>query len=332
MRPFFAGLLLILVMGCSKSSQRKPHFYYWRTTFQLTDQEKSILASGSDHTLYLRYFDIGLNDENRPTPLGVIRFTDSIPKEMDVVPVIFIKNSVFENGELNWFYEDVIRLIQGINQYVKKSPKMVQFDCDWTEKTRESYFNFLQNVKANLNCQISATIRLHQVKYFPKTGIPPVDNFVLMYYNMGDVEKWNQNSIYDRKVALSYLKFADKYPKKLDVALPIFTWAVQFREGKVVNLLNKTNLKSFADKAYFKQLDDWHFEVVKSCFFQGKGLRKGDRIKVEFITNDQLEEMQTDISDRLPKGTRKVIFYDLDAFNFEQELDLDVLKDVASTI
>ncbi len=57
-------------------------------------------------------------------------------------------------------------------------PREIQIDCDWTERTRNAYFQLLTALKREPFLQgkiLSATIRLHQVKYVQRSGIPPAD-------------------------------------------------------------------------------------------------------------------------------------------------------------
>ena len=93
----------------------------------------------------------------------------------------------------------------------------------------------LEAFKKEYRYQLSATIRLHQVKYREETGVPPVDYGVLMYYNMGHISAMGANSIYDRSTALRYLGKLREYPLPLDIALPMFAWGVHSADGQVLN-------------------------------------------------------------------------------------------------
>ncbi|MEZ4901823.1 MAG: hypothetical protein R2822_08725 [Spirosomataceae bacterium] len=50
--------------------------------------------------------------------------------------------------------------------------KEVQIDCDWTVATKAKYFRLLQQISALLppSVILSATIRLHQIKFYRTTG------------------------------------------------------------------------------------------------------------------------------------------------------------------
>ena len=113
--------------------------------------------------------------------------------------------------------------------------KEIQIDCDWTGSTRVKYFTLLKHItlkvktrSANFNLReditISATLRLHQIKYHKKTGVPPVARGMLMFYNMGSPTQIDmQNSILNLDIAKQYIENLESYPLPLDVALPIFS-------------------------------------------------------------------------------------------------------------
>jgi hypothetical protein len=122
-------------------------------------------------------------------PVSPVTFQAST-EGYNIVPVIFIKNRTFidvDSATVTALADSVLKLVTQINNTQKLSPQEIQFDCDWTETTRNSYFLFINHYRAASKQSISATIRLHQVKYPATTGIPPVDRGVLMYYNMGSI-------------------------------------------------------------------------------------------------------------------------------------------------
>jgi len=87
-------LLIALLMGCQRQEKSMIAFYYWKTTFKLSAQEKKTLAQVNAKKLYIRYFDVALNPKtNQPIPLAVIHFEES-PKGFEVIPVVYIKNDV----------------------------------------------------------------------------------------------------------------------------------------------------------------------------------------------------------------------------------------------
>ncbi len=81
----------------------------------------------------------------------------------------------------------------------------LQFDCDWSDATRDRFFALLTAVGERARpagITLSATIRLHQVKYRERTGVPPVERGMLMFYNMGRVDAApGTNAIFDPAAA-----------------------------------------------------------------------------------------------------------------------------------
>ena len=234
-------LSLSIVLACS-SEEREISFYHWKTKLKLSNSEVSYFNQLASNKLYLRFFDVKWNaNQNAAFPTAVLQWEDkNLPKGTEIIPVVYITN---ETISLTKKEIDAKLLVENIafkiNSLLKKIDqenypvREVQFDCDWTDTTKERYFSFLKNIKQRLEKQpeISATIRLHQVKFFKKTGIPPVDKGVLMFYNMGDLtNKKESNSILNLEVAKQYLGKLEQYPLDLDVALPLFSWGVQFRE------------------------------------------------------------------------------------------------------
>ena len=225
----------------------------------------------------------------------------------------------------------------GINQLISKFSnhkiKEIQFDCDWTQKSKVKYFDFLQDIKTQLqgsSILLSSTIRLHQIKYFEETGVPPVDRGALMFYNMGNLEDITaENSILDLSIAKEYLNNFEKYPLALDVALPVFSWGVLIREGKMIKLIN--NLQSFdlKDESRFSKIDKTHFEVIKSTYLQGYYLYKEDEIRLEKASIEQLQESADLLSSVIGDSDLTVIFYHLDSIvinNYPNE----ALEDIAN--
>lgn len=268
--------------------------------------------------LYVRYFDVD-KEPGQPEakPISPIVINDSINK-FSIVPVIYIKKRVFENTDSNsltTLAKNIISLITQINQSKQITNNEVQFDCDWTENTKEMYFSFLR-IYRNISKQtLSATIRLHQVKYYQRTGVPPADYGVLMYYNMGEINAGNKNSVYDKAIAAKYNPSLANYPLVLDVALPIFAWGQQIRNGLVVGLLNKINESHFSNDSNFVFLNKNRLLVKRACFKAGYYFQEKDEVKLESITEEELAGMAKEINKYVKVPPHTIIFYDLDSIN-----------------
>lgn len=311
-------LLLFFIASCRTKSSPDVSFYYWKTRFGLNHYENSVMKENNVHSLYIRYFDVDLDPESgQPKPVSTITFASSpIPKT--VIPVVFIKNRVFERGDSVTVYalvKNILQLITEINNKNKITVSEVQFDCDWTGKTRDAFFLFLRSYKKLSGQILSATIRLHQVKYSQRTGIPPVDHGVLMFYNMGAISASDANSIYEEKNALKYVGSLKQYPLRLDIALPIFSWGIGARNGKVHYLLNKMYVKDFEKDSNFVRIGADRFRAKYSFFKGGYYVMVNDEIKIENIGVKDLIAMTNILAKNISQPVRKIIFYDLDSSN-----------------
>lgn len=321
MKKWVSILVVLLIVSCTSKSEKIPiSFYFWRTTFQLTNTEKDYLKALDVKKLYVRYFDVALkNDE--AIPVAPVVFNETIA-DTEIVPVVYIKNEVFlKDTNTPDLAQKVYRYINQINEQNHIKISEVQFDCDWSLKSKKNYFQFIEDFK-KLHQNISATIRLHQVKYPEKTGVPDVSNGVLMYYNMGVISASNENSIYEREVAHRYIKTLANYPKHLDIALPIFSWGVHIRNNEVLNLIGGLRLKDVQNNR-FKKRSDNRYEVVEDFMYEGRYLAKADIIKLEEPSADQLKEMISDIKKNTKNKPKEIIFYDLNEKNltaYEKEI------------
>ena len=281
--------------------------------------------------LYIRYFDVGLHPKTQePIPISPIRFQDSLVG-FEVVPVIFIQNKVMlkPNLDIENLAQQTLGLVEVINAKNKIKCEVIQIDCDWTLKSKDNYLKFIERFKKLSHKKLSATIRLHQVKYFKKTKIPNVDSGVLMYYNMGTIATDSLNSIYDRQIAARYLKSLKKYPLPLDFALPIYSWAIHIRDQKVMGLRSKLNVSELKKDSNFQQISTTFFKVRRSNYKNGVFYEESDLLKIEGITGEDLVEMAQDLNENSAQKPKEIIFYDLDEFNIKN-YEKTIFKQVVS--
>lgn len=311
-------VVLLLLTACEHT--RKPlSFYYWKTTFSLNAFEKKILQEQQVKKLYIRYFDV-----DDTGPIAPIQLHDAI-NQFEVVPVIYIKNKTFEKSD-STLARKIFILASRIHQTSE-----IQFDCDWTLSTRDNYFEFLRQYKRLSNQTVTATIRLHQVKYKQRTGVPPVDRGILMYYNMGEINPGTSNSIYEKNIAGRYNQFIKSYPLELDIALPIFSWGYIVREGKVVRLLNKMNVDHFKNDANFIAAGKNRFRVQHACFKAGYYFQLHDMVKLEHVPEKELLDISKDIKKYAGRTLGEVILYDLDSSNIVQ-YDKDLFEKILDNL
>lgn len=325
------GFILLLLVSCSKTKEPIVSFYYWKTIFKLSETEKEVLKDNNVTKLYIRYFDIGFHPESKePIPISPIHFQENM-NQFEIVPVVFIKNKVMleNNLDIEDLAQKTFRLIEEINKKNKIVSKEIQIDCDWTLSSKTNYLKFIELFKKLSHKKLSATIRLHQVKYFKKTKIPNVDSGVLMFYNMGSIAPDSLNSIYSYKIAERYLESLKKYPLHLDFALPIYSWGVHIREGKVIGLRSKLNVNELKKDENFKQISNLFFKVKNSNYKNGIFYEENDLLKVEAISAEDLKEMAQELNDNLAQKPNEIIFYDLDEFNIKTH-EKNIFKQVVS--
>ncbi|WP_264535362.1 hypothetical protein [Flavobacterium sp. N1736] len=325
------GFIFLLFLSCNKTKEPIVSFYYWKTVFKLSQTEKEILKENNVTKLYIRYFDIGFHPESKePIPISPIHFQENMDN-FNVVPVVFIKNKVMleTNLDIEDLAQKTFRLVEEINTKNKIISQEIQIDCDWTLASKDNYLKFIERFKKLSHKKLSATIRLHQVKYFKKTKIPNVDSGVLMFYNMGLIAPDSLNSIYSHKIAERYLESLKKYPLHLDFALPIYSWGIHIKEGKVIGLRSKLNVAELKKDENFEQINAIFFKVKNSNYKNGVFYEENDVLKIEAISAEDLKEMAQELDKNLAQNPNEIIFYDLDEFNIKN-YEKNIFKQVVS--
>ncbi|GAB2630004.1 hypothetical protein GCM10027035_25550 [Emticicia sediminis] len=280
----------------------------------MTENEKDLLTHSS--TIYLRYFDVKWN--NKPIPVAKVCFVNSTFKDLIIIPVIYIKNEVFINiseKEIESLSDKTLELIDKINNTIgiTNNPE-IQIDCDWSDATKSKYFAFLKKLKIKKSSKVSVTIRLHQIKYYSKTGIPPCNKGVLMFYNMGKLGNSKKNSIYNTYDASQYVKSIKEYPLSLDVALPIFRWGYVLRNGEIINLLSKIDDSELKQQTFVKKINQQHFQFLEGIYWKGIYFQQNDEVFIEKISQKELHQA-TNLLSKYIKPPSNVLFFDLDSTN-----------------
>jgi len=263
----------------------------------LNPQEQALVKQLGVQRLYVKFFDVDWDAElQAPAPLAPIELAPESYAGLELVPAVFITNRTLErlpkeqvNGLADKIYDKIFSLAaQDGNLRIRE----VQMDCDWAGRTREAYFQLLSRLREKLAPQgilLSATIRLHQARYPGRTGVPPVERGILMFYNMGQLQQWDEpNSILNLEAAEPYLKGYEAYPLPLGLALPLFRWGVLFREGQMIKLVNNLSEERLAGNPRYKPLGNRRFEVVEGTFLEGHYLYPGDLIRLEAVGPQQL--------------------------------------------
>jgi hypothetical protein len=149
---------------------------------------------------------------------------------------------------------------------------------------------------------------LHQIKYASKTGVPPVDNGVLMYYNMSDFNSLDtKNYILDLDVAKKYHYNFDSYPLELDLALPLYNQATIIRFSKVVGAIEGVSRDEIIE-ANFTYISDNIYLVTKEHYLGGKLLYAGDKVRFDGVSISLLKEVVSALKP-IMKKPKKIIFF-----------------------
>lgn len=307
--------ILFIIFSCTKKQDHSYSFYYWKTRLVLNSEEKKVLDKATVPFLYTRFFDVDKTGE-KFQPVGVITRDQSFNVKQQIVPVVFITNRTF----LYIKKEEIHFLTQSINDLIKKkitdyhlnTAGEIQIDCDWTAGTRDDYFTFLKELKKVSGKEVTCTLRLHQVKDKIKMGIPPVNKVYLMCYSTSSpLENSDNNSILDVRILKSYLADVDQYPiRKIEVALPIYSWGIvtnHLGKHKLINALSEKDLEN----SNFKKISGHEIEILKDGFYFGNYLNKGFKVKVESISDSQLAEVTNFLDKKINRYS--IIYYQLDS-------------------
>lgn len=318
-------LFLLAGISCKKqgnnySGNEQRSFCYWNTNYV---PDSALWNKLEANHLYVRYFDVDWDDlSGEPRPIASIWSNDSLP--FNFTPSVFLTNKVFEKSSeqvldslsirikrridditasfgASAFYgreyqdehlnRDSLRSIV-IGEY-KNRYKDILIDCDWTAGTKDKFFYFLNRIKKDCSSKnITVTLRLWQYKQTKTAGVPPVDRCLLMCYNMQTANNFNvENSIASLDELKKYIS-GDKYPLALDVALPIFSWAVLFRNEQFIGLIGNATDKDYKDNFIeYENLGNGRYRSLTDKVIGNYFMRKGDIIRVESVSNKELNDM-----------------------------------------
>lgn len=194
----------------------------------------------------------------------------------------------------------------------------VLIDCDWTTNTRDNYFYFLRQFKRLLKSHpLSVTLRLWQFKNRDQAGVPPGDRCLLMCYSMNSPNTYTtSNSIASLNELDKYLT-SKRYPKQLDVALPLFSWSVVFRGGNFKGILSEADQGSIGNNTGgFTKIADNRFICRADTVVGNFYMRYGDEIRVEQLSPDDLEKIALKVKNAVsPDGDFRITFFSWDNAN-----------------
>ena len=323
---FFLFSLTTGLFSCNDKSAVKNverSFYYWKSVVKTTDFELRRLDSLNVQTIYLKFFDVDWEPASKQAiPVAKMQAPDKrLFQGYNIIPTVFITNECIQQidslqsiglaGKINGLITDLCHVNQ-INPI-----KEIQIDCDWTITTAKKYFTLLHTISQLSKCNLSATIRLHQIKFFAKTGVPPVNRGLLMCYNMGNLKNpATKNSIIETAELKKYTANLSNYPLPLDVAFPLFGWKVLFRnqiyKGLIENLQDDIFTRSFCTNK------NGRIEILKDTLLAGYDLKKGDMLRTEESDISTILDGVKEVNLHLKNTQRRVSLYHLDSITLKK--------------
>lgn len=324
----FICALLVIESGCSSGgAEPKRAFYYWQS-YKLSDFEEHIYKEAKADKLYLKLFEVTMDELAGPIPMDKVygKFSESFLKDTEVVPCVFIDNDVIAHSsetELNDLAENVVFLVEKymtekIHESKGKSvPYLeIQIDCDWMKSSKDKYFSFLKKLKSLTDKKLSCTLRLYPYKFRKDMGVPPVDRVMLLCYNLlNPTTNPTKNTILDMEELNKYLKGAGEYPLPIDIGLGIYSSCYKFVNGQFDEVEHEVPLE--LENACISNEDYW-YTVKRDTSIDYNYYRKGQRLKIERVSQDLLIEASACIKEYVP--------LDNDATIAIYHLDQDELK------
>lgn len=336
-------LISIILLSCNGSPSLKSNesnsIYYWRTTFSLSDSEKEFLREQDIKKIYMRFFDVewaypAKNGED-VTPEATIRFNDTVPAGVEIVPTVYITTSAMEKMQIKEeeYAEKIYKRISAICKQNNIVFNEIQLDCDWTKGTRQPFFRLCEAMKERMDSTqtLSSTIRLHQLTQSP----PPVDKGVLMVYNTGNLmEMTSDNSIFSSRDIEPYLRDnrLARYPLALDVAYPTYGWSVVFHPGEdkyyFDRIMRRTDLSAYPD---LKKIASNLYEATSDIDFSEDGeewdkVYEKYRIRIERPTADEILDIKKLVDKQLKNKKHNNILYHLDESQLSHYSDNEISK------
>lgn len=315
-------IILLIWFLPSSSKPRENHsfnFYHWKLNAKNSPEISSALKKCKTEKIYLHFFDVVYkyqpenwsNQLKNFKPNYVIRDVDESYKKFTIIPVVYITNEVLKKvykDNVIGLANKLTKLIDQIAKHHQIDVSTVQLDCDWSTTTKEQFFTLIEEVKKSY--KVDVTLRLHQIKYPDKTGVPPADSGTLMLYNVTKITDMKQNSILNIDTVKQYVNSSTNYKMPLKIALPIYSQTViEYAPGSV-NISHNFPPETLNMKEISK-LSENLFKVSDTIFHEQMILFKDSLIERETITPDLVAECYKEICKSELKFD-EIILYHLD--------------------
>lgn len=293
MRKILLTALICSLISCGGNGRRGNirAAYYWSTVLDIDSQKTAFINGHAITRLYIRYFDVVVDDGSGPMPNATLQFRSLPDSSIEIIPTVFITNECMK-VRTNGLAEKILgRVLQMSETNGVRNVKGVQIDCDWTMGTRKRFFAFMEEMRQLTHqegLELSATIRLHQLSQAP----PPCDRGILMMYNTGDVADFDcRKPILDMADAGPYMRHLDSYELPLSSAYPLFRWEAIFRNGRFVGI----------------QHYEGEYPTLPTDSLRTYQPKMGDIMKAKEA-----------IEKRRPEANDEIILYDLNNYNIKR--------------
>lgn len=298
-------LIIALLVSCNSQGKRtldeQNSFCYWKTTFTFDDSDNNIWKQTSADHMYIRYFDVGWDAISKQAkPISTILASkDSLPCK-HITPAVFFSNNVFEKSTKEQLDTLATRIKSRIEQtdeqfatqdFASKYSEIL-IDCDWSKGTKDKFFYFIEKLKAAIpEKEITTTLRLWQYKNPTVAGTPPVKRVLLMCYNLQAANEYDiENSIVTLDEIKKYVTGVS-YPLKTDIALPIFSWGVIFRNKEFKGVIRNASVENYSNNKQYTQIADNRFRLNEEMVIGDFFARPGDEIRIEALSKKELREL-----------------------------------------
>ena len=309
--------------------------YFWKTRFNLNDYELDFLRKHEISRIYVKMFDVALQNESPQDTLSLIpiattRFECPFPEDIEIIPTVYITYEALSYlNAKDWkvvksYTDRILTRIYAMSSFHEINHiKEVQFDCDWTSGTYYTYQSMCEHAKYQLNkkgIQFSITLRLHQM-HLPGYYFPHADRGVLMLYNTGAFKNPNTvNSILTYNDAEPYIR-RHEVPFPVDYAYPTYSWSLLFRNDKFKCIVRNVDL---TDSTLFQKSDYNKFTVRKDTLIGNLELMRGDIIRHEESDFKEIERVKSDLSRSHDMKNSRHIIYHLDSTNLSNYTDDEI--------
>ncbi|MCG9881176.1 MAG: hypothetical protein MH472_11310 [Bacteroidia bacterium] len=320
---FIALLFSLWKLNPQSQPTAQRAIYHWKTNFYWSAEPNDTRKFLNEHQIqkmYIKMLDVDYSKATGIMPVSKTSmnyYSDYKKDSIEFIPVVYITNDVFKNmlvQDREDYAKKILAHALRIQTYTHHWPREIQFDCDWTLDTRDAYFAFIETCK-KLAPQFtySATLRLYPYKYKDKLGVPPVAKVMLMMYNLQNAKNFeHENSIFSLKEAQKYLK-RKEYPLPMDVALPVFSWTLVFRNGQFYKVFSDNIISDITSDVSLKLLTTNKFLVETTPRnYNDYGLKAGDVLKVETCGAKELVQANSLLRLLPVDATATIALFDLD--------------------